>query len=72
MQEERKNGQKWKTSQNCESPTQMQRFITIIKSVTEYTHIHPYAKPKHSNKNKVQQIDPVNKENQKLHLTEQN
>ena len=54
MQEERKKGQKWKTSQNCKSPTQMQRFITIIKSVTEYTHIHPYAKSKHSNKNKVQ------------------
>ena len=43
MEEERKR----KTPQNCKSPTQRQRFITTIKSVTEYTHthIHPcYAK----------------------------
>ena len=42
--------------QNDKSPTQRQRFITIIKSVTEYTyiHIHPKAKSKQSNKNKVQ------------------
>ena len=35
-----------------------------IKSVTAYTHIHihPIAKSKQSNKNKVQQIDPANKE----------
>ena len=43
-------------------------------SVTEYTHvhIHPQAKSKESNKNKIQQIDPVNKGNQKLYLPEQN
>ena len=36
----------------------------------EYTHIHihPWAKWKQSNKNKVQYIDPVNKGNQKLYL----
>ena len=53
---------------------QRQRFITTLKSVTEYTHIHihPQAKSKKSNKNKVQQIDPVNKRNQKLYLPEQN
>ena len=36
----------------------------------EYTHIHihPWAKSKQSNKNKVQKIDPVNKGNQKLYL----
>ena len=41
----------------------MQRFIARIKCVTEYTHIHiyPYAKSKQSNKNKVQQINLVNK-----------
>ena len=52
----------------------MQRFITTIKIVNEYTHIHihPQAKSKKSNKNKVQQIDPVNKRNQKLYLPEQN
>ena len=38
----------------------------------EYTHIHPWAKSKQSNKNKVQEIDPVNKGNQKLHLPVKN
>ena len=53
---------------------QRQRFITTIESVAEYTHIHiyPKAKSKQSNKNKVQQIDPANKGNQKLYLPEQN
>ena len=34
---------KRKTLQNCKSPMQMQRFVTTIKSVTEYApmHIHP-------------------------------
>ena len=32
---------KMKTPENCTSPVQRQRFITI-KSVTEYTHIHIY------------------------------
>ena len=35
----KKKGKKRKTPQNCKSPTQRQRFITTIKSVTEYTHI---------------------------------
>ena len=34
----------------------------------EYTHIHPWAKSKQSNKNKVQSIYPANKGNKKLHL----
>ena len=65
---------KRETPQNCKSPMQRQRFITTLKSVTEYTHIHthPQAKSKKSNKNKVQQIDPVNKRNPKLYLPEQN
>ena len=56
MEEERKKEKKKKTARNCKSPTQRQRFITTIKSVTEYTHIHiyPWAKSKQSNKNKVQ------------------
>ena len=33
---------KRKTPQNCKSPTQRQRFITTIKSVTEHTHIHTH------------------------------
>ena len=42
----------------------------IIIKIMEYTHIHihPQSKSKQSNKNKVQQIDPVNKGNQKLYL----
>ena len=32
---------KRKTLQNCKGPTWRQRFITTIKSVTEYTHMHP-------------------------------
>ena len=53
---------------------QRQRFITTLKSVTEYAHIHIHqqAKSKKSNKNQVQQIDPVNKRNQKSYLPEQN
>ena len=53
---------------------QRQRFITTLKSVTEYTHIHthPQAKFKKSNKNKVQQIDPANKGNKKLYLPVKN
>ena len=72
MEEEPKK--KNPTLQNCKSPMQRQRFITTIKSVTEYTyiHMHPQAKSKQSNKNKVQQIDPANKGNQKLYLPEQN
>ena len=66
--EKKKKGKKRKTPQNCKSPTQRQRFITTIKSMTEYIHIHPYAKSKQSNKNKVQQIDPANKGNKKLYL----
>ena len=58
---------KRKTPQNCKSPMQRQRFITI-KSVTEFTHIHIHtsAKSKKSDKNKVQQIDPANKGNKKI------
>ena len=40
----------------------------------KYTHIHirPRAKRKQSNKNKVQQIDRVNKESQELYLPVKN
>ena len=33
-----------------------------------YTHTYPSAMSKQSNKNKIQQIDPVNKRNKKLCL----
>ena len=46
----------------------------IIMKIMEYTHthIHPWAKSKQSNKNKVQEIDLVNKGNQKLYLPVKN
>ena len=37
---EKKEERKRKAPQSCKSPTQMQRFIVTIKSVTEYTHIY--------------------------------
>ena len=40
--EEERKKKKRKTPQNCKSPMQMQRFVTTIKSVTEYTHIPIY------------------------------
>ena len=46
----------------------------IIMKIMEYTHIHihPWAKSKQSNKNKVQWIDLVNKGNKKLYLPVKN
>ena len=46
----------------------------IIIKIMEYTHIHihPWAKSKQSNKNKVQQIDPENKGKPKLYLAIKN
>ena len=38
----------------------------------ERIHTQTHTKSEQSNKNKVQQIDPVNKGNQKLYLSEQN
>ena len=44
--EERKKGKKRKTPQNCKSPMQRQRFITI-ESVTEYIYTYtPISKIK--------------------------
>ena len=37
-----KKFKKRKTPQNCKSPTQRQRFIITIKSVTEYTRMYIY------------------------------
>ena len=46
----------------------------IIIKIMDYTHIyiHPWAKSKQSNKNKIQLIDPVNKGNQKSYLPVKN
>jgi len=38
----------------------------------EYTHIHIHPKLKQSNKNKVQEFDPVKKGNKKLYLPVKN
>ena len=50
MEEERKKGKERKSPQNCKSPMQRQSLVTTIENVTEYTHIHPEAKSKQSNK----------------------
>ena len=44
--------------------------IRQIIKIMEYTHIHihPWAKSKQSNRNKVQSIDQINKGNKKLYL----
>ena len=46
----------------------------IIIKIMEYNHIciHPWAKSKESNKDKVQQIDPASKGNQKSYLQVKN
>ena len=46
----------------------------IIIKIMEYKHIciHPWANSKESNKNKVQQIDPASKGNQKSYLQVKN
>ena len=44
----------------------------IIIKIMEYTDIHPWAKSKQSNKNKVQEVDLANKGNQKLYLPVKN
>ena len=49
MRKEKKNGRRKKkgkkkeTPPNYKSPTQSQRFITKIESVTEYTDIHIHS-----------------------------
>ena len=48
------------------------RQIIIIIMEYAHTHIHPWAKSKQSNKNKVQLIDPENKGNKKLYLPVKN
>ena len=47
-----------------------QIIIKIIECI--YIYMHPGAKSKQFNKNKVQQLDPANKGNLKLYLPEQN
>ena len=41
MRKDKKKVEK-KTLQNCKIPMYMQRFITTIKSVTEYKHTHTH------------------------------
>ena len=38
--QKKETGTKGKTPQNCKSPMLRQMFITKIKNVTKYTHIH--------------------------------
>ena len=56
------------------TPNDSDKIRQIIIKILEYTHIHipSWAKSKQSNKNKVQEIDLVNKGNQKLYLPVKN
>ena len=68
LSEIRTNIQKWETKD--EPQTNGSYKVRQIIKIMEYTriHIHSWAKSEQSNKNKVQQIDPANKGNQKLYL----
>ena len=70
----KKGNKNRKTTQNCKSSTQRQKFITAIKCVTEYPHIHihPLQNQNNPKKSRVQQTNPANKGNQALNLSEQN
>ena len=68
VEEEKKGGRG--NSTELQKPNVEAEVYNMIESVTEYTHIHPLAKSKQSNKNKVQQIDLANKGKQKLYLPE--
>ena len=67
------NIQKWETIDEPQTNGSYKLRQIIIK-LMEYTymHLHPWAKSKQSNKNKVQYTDPVNKENQKVYLPVKN
>ena len=67
------NIQIWETKDEPQTSGSYKIRQIIIK-LMEYTHIHihPWAKSKQSNKNKVKYIDLVNKENQKLYLPVKN
>ena len=73
LREIKTNIQKWETKDEPQESSSYKIRQIIIK-IMEYTHIHihPWAKSKQSNKNKVQKIDPVNKGNKKLYLPVKN
>ena len=73
LSEIKTNTQKWETKDEPQTNGSY-KIRQIILKIMEYTHIHihPWAKSKQSNKNKVQYIDPVNKENQKVYLPVKN
>ena len=71
IKKRKKKGRRRRKKENStelQKPNVEAEVYNMIESVTEYTHIHPLAKSKQSNKNKVQQTDLVNKGNQKLYL----
>ena len=73
LNEIKMNTQKWETKDKPQTNGSYKIRQIIIKIMDHtYIHIHPWAKSKQSNKNKVQQTDPVNKENQKLYLPVKN
>ena len=73
LSESKTNIQKWETKEEPQTNGSY-KVRQIIVKIMEYTHIHihPWAKWKQSNKNKVQQIGRVNKVNQNLYLPVKN
>ena len=73
LNEIKTNIQKWETKDEPQMNGGYKIKEIIIK-IMEYTHIHihPWAKSKQSNKNKVQYIDLANKGNKKLYLPVKN
>ena len=73
LNEIKRNIQKWETKDEPQTNGSYKIRQIIIK-IMEYTHIHihPWAKSKQSNKNKVQYIDLANKGYKKLYLPVKN
>ena len=69
LRESKTNIQKKETKDEPQTNGSYKTRQLIIK-IMEYTHmhIHPWAKWKQSNKNKVPSVDLANKENKKLYL----
>ena len=69
LSEIKTNIKKWETK-DVPQTNGSYKIRQIIIKIMQYTHIHihPWTKSKQSNKNKVQEIDPVNKGNKKLYL----
>ena len=69
LSEIKANVQTWETKDKPHTNGSYKIKQIIIKVMKyAHAHIHPWAKSKQSDKNKVQKTDPANKGNQKLYL----